>query len=614
MEKTLSTSLHLNLAPATVAAREKMNIVIIGHVDHGKSTLVGRLLADTGSLPEGRLEMVKARCQQNAKPFEYAFLLDALKDEQSQGITIDSARCFFRTAKREYIIIDAPGHIEFLKNMISGAARAEAGLLLIDAAEGVQENSRRHGYLMSMLGIRQINVCINKMDLVQYRQDKFEALVKEYSQFLQRVGITPINFIPIAARAGDNITRKSEQMPWYGGPTILEAIDGFAKESNLENKPLRFPVQDIYKFTEAGDDRRIVAGRIETGSVKVGDEVVFLPSGKKSRIASVENFNAPKSTQAQAGQSTGFTLERQIYIQTGELMVKAGETAPMTTTRLRANLFWLGRQPMVMGKRYKLKLAGARMPVWLTGIDTIMDASRLTTVSDRKQIERHDVAQCTLETLKPIACDVGAELPQTGRFVIIDNYEIAGGGVVLEPLPTENTLIRQQVQRREKAWDRSRLTPQDRADRYGQRPTLLLLQGQAGAGKQKLARALEEHLFKQGRLVFYLGLSNQLLNLDGDALSAERDEYLRRLGEVAHLFGAAGAILIAAVSDLDDSELAMIHQLNEPNDLLIVSMGEDRLEKRRPDLSLDGNLTSEKAIPQIVKLLQERNYFLEYEL
>jgi bifunctional enzyme CysN/CysC len=594
-----------------------MNIVIIGHVDHGKSTLVGRLLADTGSLPQGKLDAVREQCRRNAKPFEYAFLLDALKDEQAQGITIDSARCFFHTPKREYIIFDAPGHVEFLKNMISGAARAEAGLLLIDAKEGVQENSRRHGYLMSMLGIRQIAVCINKMDLVDYRREAFESIRDEYTRFLHRVGIAPRYVIPIAARPGDNIMTGSSHMPWYDGPTALQAIDGFEKEASPRDKPLRFPVQDIYKFTEADDERRIVAGRVATGSVAVGDEVVFLPSGKRTRIASVEAFHAPQHSQAEAGQSAGFTLEQQIYIRPGELMCKASEPAPRVTTRLRVNLFWLGRQPMIMGKRYKLKLGSARVPAWLTEIKAVMDASRLTSVGNRRQVERHDVAECVIETLKPIACDIATELPTTGRFVIIDNYEIAGGGVILEPLPQEDTLIREQIRRREQAWDRSRISPQTRAARFGQRPALILLCGPVGQKKQELARAVEEHLFKQGKLPFYLGISNQLLSLDVASGSSDRDEYLRRLGEVAHLFGSAGTIVIAAVSDLDDYELAMIEKLNQPNDLLVVSIGappDNRLEKRRPDLAIGSEPDMATALKQIETLLQSKSYLVEYEL
>ncbi|MFA6187307.1 MAG: GTP-binding protein, partial [Phycisphaerae bacterium] len=211
-------------------SQEQMTIVVIGHVDHGKSTVIGRLMADTNSLPEGKLEDVKNRCARNAKPFEYAFLLDALKDEQTQGITIDSARCFFKSAKRKYIIIDAPGHIEFLKNMISGAARAEAALLVIDAKEGVRENSRRHGYLLSMLGVKQVAVCVNKMDLVDYSQEVFTSIKNEYQEFLDRIGVTPMDFIPLSARNGDNIITKSDKMPWHSGMTVLETVDSFAKE------------------------------------------------------------------------------------------------------------------------------------------------------------------------------------------------------------------------------------------------------------------------------------------------------------------------------------------------------------------------------------------------
>src|SRR3989338_2455357 len=182
--------------------REQMNVVIVGHVDHGKSTLVGRLLADTGSLPKGKLEAVKAACERNAKPFEYAFLLDALKDEQSQGISIDTARSFFKSKKRDYIIIDAPGHIEFLKNMITGAARAEAALLIIDANEGIKENSKRHGYMLSFLGIKNVAICVNKMDLVKYSQDVFNHIKTEYTEFLAEVNLEPAYFIPVAAMEG----------------------------------------------------------------------------------------------------------------------------------------------------------------------------------------------------------------------------------------------------------------------------------------------------------------------------------------------------------------------------------------------------------------------------
>src|SRR5262249_14416468 len=233
--------------------REQMNIVIVGHVDHGKSTVVGRLLADTGSLPEGKIEAVRKECERMGKPFEYAFLLDALSDEQDQGITIDTARCFFKTDKRDYIIIDAPGHIEFLKNMISGAARAEAAALVIDAKEGVRENSRRHGYILSMLGIRQIVVCVNKMDLVSRSETVFQDIEREYRAFLHSIGsVAPKAFIPVSAVHGENLAQKSLQMPWYKGPTLLESLDAFTKAPPKSDRSLRMPVQAVYKFTKEG--------------------------------------------------------------------------------------------------------------------------------------------------------------------------------------------------------------------------------------------------------------------------------------------------------------------------------------------------------------------------
>jgi bifunctional enzyme CysN/CysC len=600
-----------NLKSAT--PREQMDIVVIGHVDHGKSTLVGRLLADTGSLPEGKLEQVKQACRRNAKPFEYAFLLDALKDEQAQGITIDSARCFFRTARREYIIIDAPGHIEFLKNMISGAARAEAGLLVIDVAEGVRENSRRHGYLMSMLGIRQIAVCVNKMDMVGYRQEAFEAIREEYGQFLAKIGLEPLAFLPISAREGDNVAQRSGPMSWYRGPTVLDLLDMLQKEPAPVDKPLRLPVQDVYKFTDDGDDRRIVAGRIVTGRLHVGDEVVFLPSTKRSRIRSVETFPVSTRPEAQAGESTGVTLQTQIYVKPGELMVKVDEPQPHSSTKLEANLFWLSPNPMVMGKRYKLKLHAARAAAYLTAVHTVIDASNLSTVTNRRQIERHDVAHVTLETLKPVACDPAVEIPQTGRFVLIDDYEIAGGGVILSAEQTSNTLVLEHVRQRNQAWVRSRISPQDRAERHGQRPALVVICGPQGGAMESLGRAAEERLHHAGRLVYYLGLSNQLLGLNADLnVLGGREEFLRRLGETAHLFTDAGLIVITTIADLDDFELQTLDTLNQPGELVVVSVGEVQLSRRTPDLVLDQ--VDAGALVALHALLQEKQYIQDYQI
>jgi len=597
----------------TVNIREQMNVVVIGHVDHGKSTVIGRLLADTDSLPEGKLAQVKANCKKNSKPFEYAFLLDALKDEQAQGITIDSARCFFQSEKREYIIIDAPGHIEFLKNMVSGAARAEAAMLCIDAKEGVQENSRRHGYLLSMLGVKSVAICVNKMDLVDYDRKVFENIVSEYGEFLKAVNLKPSFYIPASAREGDNIVTNSAAMPWYTGPTVLEAFDSFEKEAPVTDKPFRFPVQDIYKFTADGDDRRIVAGRIETGTINVGDEVIFLPSKKTSTIASIEGFNLPSQQRASAGQSTGFTLETQIYINPGELMCKVADVQPNLSTKIRANVLWLGRHPMIKSKRYKIKLAGCRMPVWLRSVNTVLDASDLTASSYAEQVERHDVAECVLETLKPAAFDLATQIQQTGRFVIVDNYEIAGGGLILGSVEDKTDRITEHVKQRQKSWDRSKLSQGLRSGQYDQRSALVLVTGPADSRKSDLAKDLEAYLFNKGRYVYYLGISNTLHGIDTDIRDASlRDEYLRRLGEVAHLFTDAGLILITTASDLDDYELEMIKTLNSPNECVIVNIGENRFSKTVPDMQIDSIKDSEAAINEICELLKAKKYLIEY--
>lgn len=417
--------------------RDQMNIVIIGHVDHGKSTVIGRLLADTGSLPDGKLEAVKAYCKKNSRAFEYAYLLDALKDEQAQGITIDTARCFFKTSLRDYIIIDAPGHVEFLKNMVTGASRAEVALLVIDAKEGIQENSKRHGHIAAMLGIKQLVVLVNKMDLVDFDQTIFNSITDEFTAFLNRIDIHPVNFIPISAFQGDNIAEKSEKTSWYEGPTVLEQLDAFQGKKKNEAQAFRLPVQDVYKFTAEGDDRRIVAGTVVSGSASVGDTVRFLPSGKVSTIQSIEGFNISKRQHIETSEAVGVTLSTQVYITAGEVMVRERDVQPKVSQRFRTNLFWVGKEPLVKGKAYKLKIGTTSVSVKLLDIVTIVDAAELNIEAQKDQVDRHDVAECILETAKPIVFDPISELDQTGRFVIVDQYEISGGGIIVEEFSEE---------------------------------------------------------------------------------------------------------------------------------------------------------------------------------
>jgi bifunctional enzyme CysN/CysC len=262
---------------------EPLKVVVVGHVDHGKSTLIGRLLHDTGSLPEGKAEAVVEMCRRRGMPFEWAFVTDALRAERDQGITIDVSHIWFRSARRQYELLDAPGHREFLRNMVTGAAASDAALLVIDAQEGVRDQSKRHAFLLSLLGIRQLIVAVSKMDLVGFSEDRFNAVAADMAAYLASVGITAQAMIPVAARDGDNIAAQSTRMAWSEAPTVVEALDRLAGAPRERELPLRLPIQDVYKF----DTRRILAGRIEAGRLARGDRLVFSPSGKTAHIATI---------------------------------------------------------------------------------------------------------------------------------------------------------------------------------------------------------------------------------------------------------------------------------------------------------------------------------------
>ena len=586
----------------------RMNIVIAGHVDHGKSTVVGRLLADTRSLPEGKLEQVRAMCERTSKPFEYAFLLDALKDEQAQGITIDSARVFFKTAKRNYIIIDAPGHIEFLKNMVTGASRAEAALLVIDAKEGVQENSRRHGYMMSMLGIRQIAVLVNKMDLVDFDQQVFEQIVKEYTAFLGQLKVEPAAFIPVAGRDGHNIAERSTAMPWYQGYTVLQMLDAFRTEARPTEAPFRMPVQDVYKFTKQGDDRRIVAGTIDTGSVSVGDEVVFFPSGKKSRVKSIESFNTPVQTRAMAGQAAGFTLQEQIYVARGELATLASQPRPKVTTRLKVNLFWLGKNALVTKKDYILKLGTTRVPMRLEEVHRVIDASDLSTQESKQRIDRNDVAECTVKLNRAIAFDLADEIAATSRFVVIDDYEIRGGGIIREALPDRQTWVRDKVLLRNYKWESSIIPPERRAEKLNQRSTLVLITGEQELDRKSLAKGLESRLFEDGKVVYYLGIGNVLYGVDADIERKEenRQEHMRRLAEIANLMLDAGVILIVTAAELTQEDLELIKTTVDHDKIETIWVGDQVTTDILCDLVLTDPEQELERVDRIKGLLQDK--------
>jgi bifunctional enzyme CysN/CysC len=524
---------------------EQLKIVIVGHVDHGKSTFVGRLFHDTGSLPEGKLEQLQKVAERRGVPFEWANLMDALQSERDQNITIDTAQIWFHTTKRQYVIIDAPGHKEFLKNMITGAANAEAALLLIDAHEGVQENSRRHGYLLNLLGIRQIAVLVNKMDLENYSEAKFNEIESEYRRWLKTIGVEPTVFIPIAAKHGDNIASRSSNTPWWEGPTVLEALDQFKVAELPKDQPLRFPIQDVYRF----DERRILAGRVEAGSIKTGDKLIFSPTNKTSTVKTIERWNASSSQTASAGESVGITLTEQIFVARGSIAALES-SPPFELSSFKARLFWLGKQPFSKGRTYKIKLATQEAECGIESIQKVIDASTLETVS-RKSTEvfvgRHEVAELTLHTKKPIAFDPHSDIAAMGRFVIVDGFDLAGGGIIARdnyPRRTHDSHTKSD----HIYWSHGKVTSRQREARNGHIGCVLWLTGLSGAGKSTIATELERELFNLGRHVYVLDGDNIRHGLGADLGFSPKDrtENIRRVGEVAKLFADAGVICVTA--------------------------------------------------------------------
>ncbi len=585
-----------------------MNIAVVGHVDHGTSTIVGRLLADTGTLPEGKLEQVRAHCARNARPFEYAFLVDALKEEQGQGITIDSARVFFRTPRRHYILIDAPGHLEFLKNMVTGAARAEAALLVVDAREGMQDNTRRHARLLPLLGVRHVAVLINKIDLVGYDAAVAEALEREVREFLESIGVTAGPAIPVSGREGDNLVTASPRTPWYAGPSLVEYLDGLEELAEPTEQPFRMPVQAVYKFTAEADERRIVAGGVASGRLRLGDEVVFYPSGKRSRVQTLEAFNAAPPVEAAAGAAAGFTLTDQIYVARGEVACRSDEPRPVIAARLRVSLFWLGAAPLVSGRSYRLKLGTATVGAELERVERLVDATELGSRENATSVERNEVAECILDLDRPVAVDLEGGVPATNRFVIVDEWQIRGGGIVREALPDPQTGVRERVLIRNAKWERSSIPWERRAERFGQQPALILITGSRDADRKSLARALEARLFDDGGLAYFLGIGNLLYGVDADLerTGEHRHEHLRRLGEVGNLLLDAGVLLVVTAAELSDGELDLLRTTVDATRIYTIWLGPDAGTGLAAHLHLAAEASDADNVEKIRQLLVER--------
>lgn len=523
---------------------QQLRVVIVGHVDHGKSTLIGRLLYDTDSLPDGKYEEIIAASKRRGEEIEWSFMLDAFQAERDQAITIDTTQIWFSTEARDYVIIDAPGHREFLKNMISGAAAADAAILVVDAAEGVKEQTKRHAYMLHLLGFTQIAVVVNKMDLVKNSEEKFESVSKDIKKYLASINITPAFIVPISARNGDMIANRSEELSWYRGKNLIEVLDSFEISSPYTVHPLRFPVQDVYRFD---NKKRIIVGRVETGVLNKGDELTFSPTNEKAIVTGIETWpKDERKVQAKAGEVIGITLDQPIFVERGHIAAH-GDTLPMLSNVFRANIFWLSHKPLKVGNTYSVRYGTSEVRVTVQSIDNVIDTQDLGQESKAHEVHRNEVAEITLRAKDLIAVDPYTDNMRTGRVVVYEGHDIAGGGAInMQGYPDQRTSGKPKS---ENIYAVSYLVDTDmRAERNGHFGGIFWFTGLSGAGKSTLAMAVEKKLFDHGLNPYVLDGDNVRYGLNSDlGFSPEdRTENIRRVGEVAALQADAGLIVLTA--------------------------------------------------------------------
>ncbi len=403
---------------------EHLNVVFVGHVDHGKSTLIGRLMYETGSLPEDKLREIKRISEELGHEVEFAYVMDHLSEEREQMMTIDTAQTFFHTAKRQYVIIDAPGHKELLKNMITGASQADVAVLLLDAHEGIMEQTKRHAFILGLLGVKQSVVAINKMDLVDYDEAVYARLKDELLAFLKRLQVEPVEVIPLSAKAGENIVRASETMSWYKGESLCETLDRLSPAAGTD-RPLRLPVQDIYPWVESG----IAAGRMESGLIAAGDKVVVEPSGAGAVVRAIRKFPASLD-RAEAGECIGVLLDGGAGLSRGNVVCDP-EQRPLVGSRFKAIVFWLATAPFRAGEKLTLRLATQDVACQIEKIEQRIDSSSLDIIAtDADTLAETEVGRVIIRTSVPVVMESFAYLPELGRFVLERGIHMAAGGII----------------------------------------------------------------------------------------------------------------------------------------------------------------------------------------
>ena len=545
--------------------KDLLRFLTCGNVDDGKSTLIGRLLHDSKLIYEDQLAAVRKdseRYSTTGGDIDLALLVDGLQAEREQGITIDVAYRYFSTAKRKFIIADTPGHEQYTRNMATGASTCDLAIILIDARNGVQTQTKRHTFIASLLGIRHIVVAINKMDLMGYSEEVFERIRHDYESFAERLDLPDIHFLPISALKGDNIVNPSQQMPWYGGSTLMHLLENVQIGSDRNLTDFRFPVQHVNR---PNLNFRGYCGTIASGVVRKGDEVMVLPSRKTNRVKSIVTFDGDLD-EAYAGMAVTLTLEKEVDISRGDVLVHPGNL-PHVGERVEAMIVWMTDDPLRLEKSYfvkhSTKVIGAQIPEirYRVNVNSLEH-------EPAKRLQLNEIGHCVLSLAEPVAFDAYRKNRASGSFILIDrmtNTTVAAGMILARETEEADAGLRELVELARQRYSKrgkSEVTPADRAGRFGQKPATLLLTGLVGSGKSTIARALEKKLFDAGRAVHVLDGGNAALASDVDPeFSADRSTGLLQIAETARLLNDAGLVAVLAFSSPAAADRAKIRDI-----------------------------------------------------
>ena len=522
--------------------KDLLRFITCGSVDDGKSTLIGRLLYDTQLIHEDQLAAVRrdtTRYGTTGEEFDLALLVDGLQAEREQGITIDVAYRYFSTEKRKFIIADTPGHEQYTRNMATGASTAQLAILLVDARRGVQVQTRRHSFIVSLLGIRHLVVAVNKMDLVDHDPSVFNRIRDDYLGFAAKLGVRDVQCIPVSALRGDNIVEPSTVMPWYHGPTLLHLLETVEVAADRNLRDFRFPVQYVNR---PNLNFRGFCGTLAAGVVRPGDEIVVLPSGRHSRVASIVTAGGPLD-QAFAGEAVTLTLSDEIDVSRGDLLAHPS-CLPAVADSFDARVVWMADAPLLPGRQYDLKLGARVIPATPTAIHHRIDINTLEH-QRAEELGLNEIGYCGFSLNQPVPFDPYHEIPGTGGFILIDRMTniTVGAGMIVRPATQSLVDKAHNV-----VWHEHKVAKTQRANQKAQQPCVIWLTGLSGSGKSTLANALEQRLLQRGYHSYLLDGDNirHGLNRDLGFSKDDRIENIRRVGEVAALFADAGLIVITA--------------------------------------------------------------------